>query len=195
MLAEPLLPASESDKKKSQWSKIKTAAKIALPMGQSARDFMAERGIPSTLANRLADMGIVGCMLFAFLCIGWIIQAKKAHAHAAHGEHHGEEEEEEEEEESETPFLDIQCIVASCLVLVLLTVCFEKAKHKLEHDVPHLMQHILQAMFGELAVLGFIALTAFCCVQASPDHLAPLHPSLPHPFHLKPGCRYGWRLW
>jgi len=48
-----------------------------------------------------------------------------------------------------------------CVVLISVTILFETVKHKLEHDVPPMMAGVLQAMFGELTVLGFIALYAY----------------------------------
>mmetsp|Transcript_9589 Transcript_9589/g.28035 ORF Transcript_9589/g.28035 Transcript_9589/m.28035 type:complete len:674 (+) Transcript_9589:943-2964(+) len=47
------------------------------------------------------------------------------------------------------------------LSLILLSIIFEKTKHKLEHSVDENKHRILQALFGELTVLGFIALITF----------------------------------
>ena len=57
--------------------------------------------------------------------------------------------------------LDAQVILAICIVLVTVTVFFERCKDALERSVPRLMAGVLQALFGELAVLGFISLTSF----------------------------------
>ena len=43
-------------------------------------------------------------------------------------------------------------------MVITVTVIFELVKHHLEHNVPPMMSSILQAMFGELTVLGFLAL-------------------------------------
>ena len=57
--------------------------------------------------------------------------------------------------------LDMQVSLAICVMLISVTIVFEHVKHKLEKDVPPMMASILQAMFGELTVLGFIALFAY----------------------------------
>ena len=38
--------------------------------------------------------------------------------------------------------------------LILVTIIFEKMKHKLEHTVPPMLMPVLNALFGELTVLG-----------------------------------------
>jgi len=59
------------------------------------------------------------------------------------------------------PNLDLQVTLGICVVLITVTILFEILKHHLEHNVPPMMSAILQAMFGELTVLGFIALYAY----------------------------------
>jgi len=51
------------------------------------------------------------------------------------------------------------------LSLIVLSVIFEKSKHHLEHHVDEHKHIILQALFGELTVLGFIALITFFLMQ------------------------------
>lgn len=60
---------------------------------------------------------------------------------------------------------DLQATLAICVMLVLVTIVFEKVKHHAEHAVPPLMQNVLKALFGELTVLGFIALYAFMMLK------------------------------
>jgi hypothetical protein len=52
-----------------------------------------------------------------------------------------------------------------CVVLITITIAFELVKHHMEHNVPPMMSKIMQAMFGELTVLGFIALCAFLAIK------------------------------
>ncbi|KAL1504729.1 hypothetical protein AB1Y20_008507 [Prymnesium parvum] len=164
---QPLLSSSHSPKeggseppKQPKLKRKSTRSFYSLPA-----EALIKKGIPENLAHRMQDFLLVLLGASVFLLIGWAMLGK----HAAEKQEALEKAHEppEEAEEAETPlFLDIQSIFVSCLVLVLLTVCFERAKHTLEHHVPLLMQHVLQAMFGELTVLGFIALIAFCSVQA-----------------------------
>lgn len=59
------------------------------------------------------------------------------------------------------PEYDLHVSLAICAVLIGVTILFEKCKHALEASVPRLMAGVLQALFGELTVLGFITLFAF----------------------------------
>lgn len=78
------------------------------------------------------------------------------HEDAGHGGHgHGHD----------THLLDMQATLGIVAMLIVVTIAFEKAKHHLEHTVPPLMSTILSALFGELTVLGFIALYAFFMLQ------------------------------
>ena len=63
------------------------------------------------------------------------------------------------------PALDLQVTLGICFVLISVTIFFEIAKHQLEHNVPPMMTKILEAMFGELTVLGFIALFAYFMIK------------------------------
>ena len=49
--------------------------------------------------------------------------------------------------------------------LVAVTILFEKGKEYAEEHVPPLMQNVLEALFGELTVLGFIALFAYFLLE------------------------------
>eukprot|EP01065_Artemidia_motanka_P030057 TRINITY_DN3607_c1_g1_i1.p1 TRINITY_DN3607_c1_g1~~TRINITY_DN3607_c1_g1_i1.p1 ORF type:complete len:1432 (+),score=350.78 TRINITY_DN3607_c1_g1_i1:103-4398(+) len=53
----------------------------------------------------------------------------------------------------------------SALAIIALSVLFESGKHGLEHHVPDSFNTLLQALFGELAVLGFIGLVLFVVEQ------------------------------
>ena len=93
------------------------------------------------------------------------------------------------------PYLDVQVSVGICAVLISVTVIFEVAKHKVEHDTPPVYQAVLQAMFGELTVLGFIALYTYfmlkfgvlkwCSLQIyhDPEHM----------IHLFEDIHFFWR--
>ena len=62
-------------------------------------------------------------------------------------------------------FLDLQSTVAIVTILITVTIIFENIKHFLEHKVPPMMSAVLSALFGELTVLGFLALYAFFMLQ------------------------------
>ena len=80
------------------------------------------------------------------------VEPPAEHGHAEHG--HGD-----------TKFTDLQCSIGIVTMLIAVTIVFEKAKHSLEHNVPPMMSAVLSALFGELTVLGFIALYAFFLLQ------------------------------
>lgn len=61
----------------------------------------------------------------------------------------------------QAPPIDDEMALLLMLSLILLSVIFEKTKHYLEHSVDEHKHIILQALFGELTVLGFIALLTF----------------------------------
>lgn len=63
------------------------------------------------------------------------------------------------------PALDMQVTLGICVLLISITIFFEMVKHHLEHTVPQSMAAILQAMFGELTVLGFIALCTYFMIK------------------------------
>ena len=63
------------------------------------------------------------------------------------------------------PELDMKVTLGICVMLITVTIVFEMVKHKLEHDCPPMLQQILQAMFGELTVLGFIALVTYMLIK------------------------------
>lgn len=81
----------------------------------------------------------------------------ETHATQGGGVHHGGR--------GDTTFLDLQSTIAIVTMLITVTIVFEKAKHYLEHNVPPMMSAVLSALFGELTVLGFIALYAFFMLQ------------------------------
>ena len=131
-----------------------------------------------TLSQQLKDYTTIAIILLLTAWFGRYLQARKlaeeeveAHGEALedahrsleavggvltdarrelHGHHHHFD-----------PVLDMQATLGICIVLITVTILFEAVKHKLEHDVPPMMASVLQAMFGELTVLGFIALYAY----------------------------------
>eukprot|EP00966_Prymnesium_polylepis_P241278 5579659-Prymnesium_polylepis.1 len=64
----------------------------------------------------------------------------------------------------DTYVTDMQVALAICVLLVVVTIIFESIKEYLQHNVPMQLMDVLRAMFGELTVLGFIAL--FTCAAA-----------------------------
>jgi len=59
----------------------------------------------------------------------------------------------------------VQVVLGVCVSLVLVTIGFEKLKHHVEHTLPHHMLPVISALFGELTVLGFIALYTYFMLQ------------------------------
>lgn len=72
-----------------------------------------------------------------------------------------EDEGEEEEEESVWDMADVSAIVIIVLALICLTILFEVAKEHLEESVSEDFEVILEKFFGELTVLGFLAMITF----------------------------------
>jgi hypothetical protein len=91
------------------------------------------------------------------------------------GEDGGEEAEEgtmvgfeEEHEPEEAERLDnrmVTVIAVIVLLLILLTIGFEEGHHMILHASDQTTKPIVQAMFGELTVLGFLSLVTFCITQ------------------------------
>lgn len=113
-----------------------------------------------TFAQQLSDYTVIALILVGVAMLGRYFQSKKDAAHG-HGEEHEHAEHRRLGHHAVDPILDMQASLAICVVLISVTIIFETVKHKLEHDVPPMMQGVLQAMFGELTVLGFIALYAY----------------------------------
>lgn len=76
------------------------------------------------------------------------------------GEHGGEEEVEI------NPVSRLTAIVVILFVLILLTIMFEKAKEAIDEMADKIMKPAVQGLFGELTVLGFLAVTTWLFVQA-----------------------------
>ena len=145
--------------------------------GKPTRASNAEPVLSSTkLRTHLKDLFVLALLLCGVAAYGYSLQAKAAAAHG-HGDEHGGGGHEEEAHGHDDPhghhrralsgghhvdpYLDVQVTVGICAVLIFVTVAFELAKHKVEHDTPPMYQAVLQAMFGELTVLGFIALYTY----------------------------------
>lgn len=60
---------------------------------------------------------------------------------------------------------DLVVVLAIVLFLILATVAFEALKGYLEESVPEDMEVILEKLFGELTVLGFLAIITFVLTQ------------------------------
>jgi len=138
----------------------------------------AKSGFPARLSEQLRDYFIIGLIMAGVAALGNAKSEVAAHGHG-HDEHgHAEEHHEEVHHRALTsvsglvgrmlngghhvdPTLDMQVTLGICVVLITVTIIFEIAKHHLEHNCPPMMQAILQAMFGELTVLGFIALYTY----------------------------------
>ena len=95
----------------------------------------------------------------AVLLSEWLAEHPPVETHAAQGGgvHHGGH--------GDSTFLDLQSTVAIVTILITVTIIFENIKHYLEHKVPPMMSAVLSALFGELTVLGFLALYAFFMLQ------------------------------
>jgi len=52
------------------------------------------------------------------------------------------------------------------LVLIFLTIVFEKTKHHAEHAAGRVLGPLVDALFGELTVLGFLSVITFCLEKA-----------------------------
>lgn len=140
----------------------------------------AKTGLPVKLAELIKDWLLIGSILVGIAFLGKAKMDVAAHGHGdEHGGEHGGGHDEEEHHRlllSQAPFdpvrrmlnghhvdpaLDLQVTLGICVVLISVTIIFEITKHKLESNVTPMMYPILQAMFGELTVLGFIALYAY----------------------------------
>jgi len=77
------------------------------------------------------------------------------------------EEGEEEEEEFETEFeaTDLEVVVVIALFLIMATLAFEFMKDSLEESVTEDLEVILEKLFGELTILGFLAIVTFVLTQ------------------------------
>jgi len=121
------------------------------------------------LAEQLRDYFVIGLILGGVVLLGKSKMASAAehgHGEEEHGHGHGDEHghghlRELNGHHHVDPALDLQVTLGICFVLISMTIIFEIGKHHLEHTVPPVMAPIMQAMFGELTVLGFIALFAY----------------------------------
>lgn len=124
----------------------------------------AKTGFPVRLAEQIKDYFIIALVLGGVALMGRGSMA--ANEAAAHGDAHGEEHHRLLNSHHEVDAtVDLQVTLGICVFLISLTIIFEVAKHNLEHNVPPMMATILQAMFGELTVLGFIALCAYFMIK------------------------------
>lgn len=145
---------------------------LASPRAASKGGKMAIASGTRKLLENLKDFAVMVVLLALIYVYGTNLAAK---AHGGHGDDHGEGHGDphgdphhgaEEHHRALSghhvdPWLDVQVSVGICGVLIFVTVVFEVAKHKIEHDTPPLYTSVLNAMFGELTVLGFIALFTY----------------------------------
>lgn len=96
-----------------------------------------------------------------------------AHESGGHGEH-GEEREqygeggEHGEEEEEHHVADV--MAATLVGLIVVTIGFETMHEALDEAAGERMQDVVDAMFGELTVLGFIGLLTFISIRTEAAH-------------------------
>jgi len=132
----------------------------------------AKAGCPSRLVDQLKDYALIGFILVLINMYGNFLWSKSGHGHGdEHGGEHGGEHRRQLSDRRELnghhvdPALDMQVTLGICVVLISITIVFELVKHHLEHTCPPMMAKILQAMFGELTVLGFIALCTYFMIK------------------------------
>ena len=90
---------------------------------------------------------------------------EKEHENEHENEQEGEEEGEEEQEETVFELVDLVVVVTIALFLIAATIGFETMKDNLEESVAEDMLLILEKLFGELTVLGFLAIITFALTQ------------------------------
>jgi len=72
-----------------------------------------------------------------------------------------DEEEEEEEEEEVNPALYSTVVMIISILLILLTIGFEKMEISIENRAEEAMKPIIDSLFGEMTVLGFLSVFTF----------------------------------
>lgn len=58
-----------------------------------------------------------------------------------------------------------ESIVCIVLILIAITIAFERAKEAIEEAVDRNMKPIIESLFGELTILGFLSLFTFCVTK------------------------------
>jgi len=126
----------------------------------------AKTGMPVRLMEQLRDYFVIGVILGLIALLGSGSGGEEhGHGHDEHGHGHDEHHRALSGHHHVDPALDLQVTLGICVVLISVTIVFEVAKHYMEHNVPPMMAKILEAMFGELTVLGFIALWAYFSIK------------------------------
>ena len=148
----------------------------------------AKGGFPARLAEQMRDYFVIGLVLSGVALLGSAKNTAMAHGHGEMHQRLLATGRELTSAHHADPSLDLQVTLGICVMLISVTILFELLKHHLEHNVPPMMASILQvssgaanppcracsmstllfrahthaqAMFGELTVLGFIALYAY----------------------------------
>ena len=144
-----------------------TREEIAIKRGPSPT------GIPMRLSQRLWDAfsaSILLLLLFLVAELGIASAEANAALEDEHGHGHGhghggapdcepaESHHRQLSGHGDTYITDMQVTLGICVLLVVVTIFFETVKNYLQQNVPVQLLDVLRAMFGELMVLGFIAL-------------------------------------
>ena len=126
------------------------------PMAQMRRD-AEKQGLPPKLKMHLQTLAGVAAILALVVATG--VGPHDDHGDDDGDEHGGDDHGGEEHGGHHNHIaIDLQVSLGIVAGLVAVTILFEKGKEYAEEHVPPLMQNVLEALFGELTVLGFIAL-------------------------------------
>jgi Ca2+-binding EF-hand superfamily protein len=130
------------------------------------RKWGGKKGLP--VARSLFLMLLLALLAFLSSVAGWASPMWNATLGSSNtlSRHLEQESGAEEIEEDDLTRLDLTCIVGIALVLIALTIGFEHFKEHLEESVPNDMVLILEKLFGELTVLGFLAMVVFFVHQS-----------------------------
>lgn len=115
------------------------------------------------LGQQLKDYATITIVLFLTAIFGVHLREQKQlqqqvhEVEVEHTEHTGADAASHDAHDS-LHVLNVQATLVICVFLIVTTIIFETVKQRLEDMVPPMMTSVLQAMFGELTVLGFIAL-------------------------------------
>lgn len=93
-----------------------------------------------------------------------------SHAQAEHGVDSGSSHGEEGNSghgHHDTSRLDSQIVIVIVIGLILLTIFFEWIKERAEEAVPREMSGVLEHIFGELTVLGFLAMVTYLAIAGN----------------------------
>ena len=132
------------------------------PMAQMRRD-AEKQGLPPKLKMHLQTLAGVAAILALVVATG--VGPHDDHGDDHGGDHGGADHGGEHGGHHNHIAIDLQVSLGIVAGLVAVTILFEKGKEYAEEHVPPLMQNVLEALFGELTVLGFIALFAYFLLE------------------------------